>query len=821
MRKVRVYQLARELRVTPDFLIDFLQKEMEVEVSGRAAAIDADVAEAVRERLAPGRGGASATASVREAQGGGTAVRTTEAPPKRTAARARATATKRAARAATPTWSLPPLPQAPDLTLPALQAAQRPAATLPPARPIGAVMPPRGVATTERLTEKRTAPVVETGGRTRFPQTPASEAGVRRGDRRPRKGRKKRKRQQVDEREVMDSIRRTMATIDGAPARRRRKRRSEAAEEGEVETQTLKVTEFMTVAELASTMGVRPAEVISACLQLGIVANINRRLDRDSIEAVADEFSFEVEFLKEFGEEVLAEAEEEVDEGPQVDRPVIVTVMGHVDHGKTKLLDYIRQANVVASESGGITQHIGAYQVALPKGRVTFLDTPGHEAFTAMRARGADVTDVVVLVVAADDRVNEQTIEAINHARAARKPIVTAINKCDLENADPNRIKQELSEQGLLVEDWGGDAIAVEISAKFGQNVDKLLEMILLVAELQELKAVADRSAKGTVIEARKDPGRGIVGTIIVQAGTLHLGDPFVCGTARGKVRALINDLGETIESVGPSTPVEVLGWSDVPQVGDTFTAVKTDGLARMISGERSQIAREHRMKLAANRFRLDDLHRRIQEGQRADLRLIIKADVQGSAEVLRDSLEKLSNEQVNVVVIHTGVGRINESDVLLAAASNAAIVGFHVRPDPKATQLAQNEDVDVRLYKVIYEAIDQVKAAMAGLLAPKEQEKVLGAAEVRETFRVPRAGTVAGCHVVTGTVTRSAMARLIRNEDIIWTGKISSLKRFKEDAREVASGFDCGIGLEGVDDIQVGDQIEAFVVEKVARTLD
>jgi translation initiation factor IF-2 len=818
LRKVRIYQLARELKVTNEILLGLLG-ELGIAVKSHAESVDGDVAEQVRERMVGARPeGARETA-------GRPAVRPLAA--RSEEARAATLTRKAEAKPARPTalvWALPPLPKAPDLSLPVLKGPTSPTATLPPARPLGAVLPPRETGAAARMPETR--PHAAPGpSRTYYPEAPPSDSPrtvERGGDRRgapARKGRKKRKRPQVDEREMLDTIRRTIATIEGSPTRKRRRRHADEAGVEEEETSAIRVPEFLTVAELASSMAVRPAEVVAACLRLGILANINRRLDREAIEAVADEFGYAVEFVKEFGEELLAEADETVEEGEGVARPVIVTVMGHVDHGKTKLLDFIRKSDVVSSESGGITQHIGAYQVRLPGGCVTFLDTPGHEAFTAMRARGADVTDVVILMVAADDCVNEQTIEAINHARAARKPIVVAINKCDLPNADPGRIKKELADQGLLVEEWGGKTVAVEISAKFGQNVEKLLEMILLVAEMLELKAVVDRPGKGTVIEARKDPGRGIAGAVLVQSGVVRVGDPFVCGVVRGKVRALVNDRGERVESAGPATPVEVMGWSEVPQVGDNFAVVKTDAMARVISGERTLIAREHRMKLAANRFRLDDLHARIQEGHRADLRLIIKADVQGSAEVLRDSLEKLTDEHVNVVVIHAGVGKINESDVLLATASNAVIIGFHVRPEPKATQLAQSEGVEVRLYKIIYEAIDQVKAAMVGLLAPKQEERVLGTVEVREIFHVPKAGTVAGCHVITGKVTRVAMVRLIRGEDVIWTGKIASLKRFKEDAREVLAGFDCGITLEGFDDIQVGDQIEAYVVEDVART--
>ena len=833
LRKVRVYQLARELKTTNEVVLDLL-REIDASINSHAAAVSAEVADEVRQRLS---GGARAAGAREQAPQTAVIAEEGQAPPAPRVAR-RAPARPAAAPPPLPVWKLPRLPQAPELSETLIKAKGAASATPPPALRVGPVLPrggragapPAEVVSPELVSPSRTYyPSAPRTGRTGRP-TPADRGPAERSpgapfgagvDTRPgRKGRKKkRRRPEVDEREVIDSVRRTMASIDGTPRRRRRRRHEDGDAGVEEETRTIKASEFLTVAEFAALLGARPAEVVAACLRLGIVANVNRRLDKDAIEAVADEFDYAVDFVKEFGEEMLEEQEEEVEEGEEAPRPVVVTVMGHVDHGKTKLLDYIRKTDVISRESGGITQHIGAYQVHLPSGGVvTFLDTPGHEAFTAMRARGADVTDLVILVVAADDGVNKQTVEAINHARAARKPIVVAINKCDLPNANPERIKKELSEQGLLIEEWGGDTVAVEISAKEGTNVDRLLEMLMLVAEMRELRAQPDRPARGTVIEVRKDPGRGIVGTVLVQNGTLRIGDSFVCGVRYGKVRAMSDDLGERVENAGPSRPVEVLGWSDVPQVGDTLAAVKTDALARVIAGERSQIAREHRMKLAADRFRLDDLHVRIREGQKADLRLILKADVQGSAEVLRDSLEKLSNEQVSVVVVHTGVGKINESDVLLATASNAVIIGFHVRPDPKAVQLAQAEEVEIRLYKVIYEAIDQIKDAMAGLLAPEKQERVLGTAEVREIFRVSKIGTIAGCHVVTGSITRQAQARVIRGEDVVWTGKIASLKRFKDDAREVTAGFDCGIQLEDNEDIQVNDLIEAFLVEEVAR---
>ncbi|MFC1573493.1 translation initiation factor IF-2, partial [Candidatus Eisenbacteria bacterium] len=724
MRKVRVYQLARELKVTSAILIDILE-EVGSPVASHTSAVDSSVADEVRSRLA-----GTKRRAVRDGAGGGTkvAVRTVD----------RATVKRGAAGAAAvkeplepvKVWSLSTLPKAPDIGVPILDSAATAAPTAPPpARRVGPAIPAQGEARTAKPpkpSRRETSTVDVT--RTYRPKAPASRdrggppgtgmptmpEAPGRGGRPPRgrKAKRKKKRREVDEREMLDSVRRTLATLDGGRARKRRKGRSEDGTDVAEETTKVRINEFATVSELASVLEVRPNEVVATCLRLGVVANINRRLDRDTIEAVADEFEYDVEFIKEFGEEIIEEVEEEAGEVPEVTRPSIVTVMGHVDHGKTKLLDYIRQTDVVAGESGGITQHIGAYQARLKDGRmVTFLDTPGHQAFTAMRARGADVTDIVILVVAADDRVNEQTIEAINHAKAARKPIVVAINKCDLPAADPEKIKKQLSEQGLLVEDWGGETVAVEISAKQGTNVDKLLEMILLVSDLQELSAQKDRMAKGTVIEAQKDPGRGIVATVLIQSGTLHIGNAFLCGVGYGKVRAMVNERGERVESAGPSTPVEVLGWSEVPQVGDNFAGIKTDSQARMIAGERAQIAREKRMRLAANRFRLGELHTRLKEQERIDLRVILKADVQGSVEVLRDSLEKLSDEHVDVVVIHTGVGRINESDVLLATASGAMIIGFHVRPDPKATQLAQDENVEVRLYQVIYEAIEEITA--------------------------------------------------------------------------------------------------------------
>ncbi len=580
----------------------------------------------------------------------------------------------------------------------------------------------------------------------------------------------------------------------------------------------LRVTEFITVGELANLMEVKPQEVLQACLDLGIMATINRRLDKDAIEMVADEFSYRVEFVTELAaEDTDEEAEDPARLAP---RPPVVTVMGHVDHGKTSLLDYIRKTQVVAGEAGGITQHIGAYEVEVQGKAITFLDTPGHEAFTAMRARGAQVTDIVVLVVAADDRVMPQTKEAIDHARAAGVPIVVAINKMDLPDANVEMVKQDLSRAGVAVEEYGGKTVAVPISAKKGTNIDKLLEYILLEAELLELKADPTRRAKGVILEARVEQGRGIVATVLVQQGTLHVGDAFVAGTQSGKVRAMVNERQKAVKSAGPSTPVEVLGWSGNPQAGDTFNAIVDEREAREIASKRMQVAREQEYR-QVRRVTLEQLHQQMKDGAVSELNLVLKGDVDGSVEALAEAFTKIGSSEVKIRVLRQGVGQISESDVLLAAASNAVIVGFHVRPDPKARELANREKVDIRLYQVIYEAVDDLKKALAGLLKPEIKETVTGTAEVRNVFNLSKAGTIAGCYVVSGSIARGAKARLVRNNDVLFDGRFASLKRFKDDVREVQSGFECGIGLEGFDNLQVGDFIEAYTLEELARTLD
>ena len=586
------------------------------------------------------------------------------------------------------------------------------------------------------------------------------------------------------------------------------------------EKKVIRIPEMVTVSELAELMGMKAVDLIRKLMEYKLMATINQKLDKDVAQTLALDFGFETEIQGLYGEDLLEKAEAEKDDPKDlVPRPPVVTIMGHVDHGKTSLLDAIRSSNVVAGESGGITQHIGAYKVTLPgKGQVVFLDTPGHAAFTSMRARGAKVTDVVVLVVAADDGVKPQTLEAIDHARAAGVPIVVAINKIDKEGANPDRVMQELSKQNLMPEEWGGKTIYVQISAKKRLNLEKLLEMLLLEAELLELKANPGRPARGVIIEAKLDKGRGPVATVLVQGGTLKGGDIFVTGNYFGKVRALIDDHGSKIDQAGPSTPVEVLGLQGVPAAGDNFQVVEDERLARQISAKRldAQKERDRRMK---SHVKLDDLFDHIQEGELKELRIVIKADVAGSSEAIKESLEKIDSNKVKVKVIHAGVGHVNETDVMLAAASDAIILGFHVKAEGKAADLAKTEQVDARFYEVIYDLVNDVRSAMEGLLEPHYNEVVSGKGEVRGVFRV-KGSMVAGTYITSGKVTRGGSARLLRNGEKIWEGKIGSLKRFKDDAKEVATGMECGIGLEGASDIQIGDALEFTMMEEVAQKL-
>lgn len=602
----------------------------------------------------------------------------------------------------------------------------------------------------------------------------------------------------------------------GAPLKGRPDQRTGAFQE----KKSVVVGETVTVQELAEKMKKSPAELIKRLLLLGIMATINQEIDTDTAVILASEFGFEVEVKIELDAEAQLEAEQQDDPSELAPRPCVVTVMGHVDHGKTSLLDAIRETNVIATEAGGITQHIGAYQVDHNNKKITFVDTPGHEAFTAMRARGAKVTDIVVLVVAAEDGVMPQTVEAINHAKAAGVPIIVAINKMDRPEANPEKVKQQLTEHHLVPEEWGGDTICVPVSAKEKQGIDDLLESILLVAEVSELKANPSKPARGTVVEAELDKGRGPVATVLVQHGTLQIGDLVVAGTAYGRVRAMVDDKGKRLKKAGPSTPVEVLGFHEVPQASDAFYVVKDEKTVRQIIDKRTVRKRQEEFKAAAPRVSLEDLFKSIKEGQVKELCLVVKADVQGSVEAIRQSLERLSTDEVKLNIIHGGVGAINESDIMLASASNATIIGFNVRPYENARKAAENEKVDIRFYRVIYDAIDDIKAAMSGMLEPELREVILGRAEIRKIFKASKLGTIAGCYVSEGKITRDAGVRLIRDGVVVIEGRIDSLKRFKDDVKEVLQGYECGMTMENYQDLREGDVIEAFTTEKIKREL-
>ncbi len=586
-------------------------------------------------------------------------------------------------------------------------------------------------------------------------------------------------------------------------------------------TRTITLAEGMTVADLATKLDVKAKDVLKKLMDRSLMMTINSTLDTETATTIARDFGADVK-MQTFEEELLQVEAEDYKVEDLVTRAPVVTVMGHVDHGKTTLLDAIRETRVAEREAGGITQHIGAYSVQVNDRNVVFLDTPGHEAFTMMRARGARVTDVVVLAVAADDGVMPQTKEAIDHARAANVPILVAINKIDKPNANPDRVKKELSDLGLVPEDWGGQTVMVPVSAKKRENIPLLLEMVLLVTELSELKANPKRNASGTVLEAKLDKGRGPVATILVQDGTLRVGDTFIAGTIVGKVRALMDDRGRPIKAAAPATPVEVLGLGGLPQPGDAFQALADAAKARQIALYRQMQAKDKALGAKGARLTLESLQQQIAEGGMKELPIIIKADVQGSAEVLAETLTKLSDERVKIRIIHSGVGAINESDVLLAAASNAIVIGFNVRPDRNAADVAERDKVDIRLHSVIYNVVDEMKKAMSGLLEPTLREVRIGSADVRETFKVPKFGTIAGCMVMEGRITRAGdtQARLLRDNVVVYEGKIGSLRRFKDDVSEVKAGFECGIGFERYNDIKVGDIIEAFVVERVAATV-
>jgi len=650
-----------------------------------------------------------------------------------------------------------------------------------------------------------------------------------------KKKRKKRKRRgsRVDDEDVEQKMKETLRkmqsseTVGSRRQKRRRQRKEEREEEEqlqaemeEMEDEILEVTEFITVSDLAEMMDVKANDVITTCMDLGMMVSINQRLDASTIELLAEEYGYEVEFVE--ADEAIEEIELEEDDPEDLQpRAPIITVMGHVDHGKTSLLDYIRKSQVAEGEAGGITQHVGAYEVQTEEGRdITFLDTPGHEAFTAMRSRGAQATDIVILVVAADDAVMPQTIEAINHAKAAGVSIIVAINKIDKPGANPDKIKQQLAEHDVIVEEYGGKNQAAEVSAKTGEGIPELLDKVLIEAELMELKANPDRRADGVVLEARVDKGKGIVANILVQNGTLEVGDPFVAGPCFGRVRAMENELGNRVESAGPSVPVQLTGFDDIPQAGDKLVVIEDEKKAKEIANQRQQIRREQELRQSKH-LSLDDLSRRLALGEVEDLNIIIKADVDGSIEALSGALQKLSNEEVSVNIIHTGAGAITESDVLLASASDAIIIGFQVRPTSNARKVAEEEEIDIRLFSVIYDAVDEVKDAMEGMLSPEISEKLNGNAEVREIFKVSKVGTIAGCYVTDGKIKRNDPVRVVRDGVVIYDGEIDALKRYKDDVKEVQNGYECGLSIVNYNDIKVGDVIENYQVVEEKRKLE
>ena len=638
-------------------------------------------------------------------------------------------------------------------------------------------------------------------------------------DKKPRKKDKRKKRDKipVNQEEVAKTFKTTLAKLDSGKVKRKYKKiGGDDVDAVSGPSNVIEVNEFMTVSELARMMDRKPAELIAKLFELGMMATINQRLDLDTIETIAAEFEFEAKLVSELGEEVKEEENLE----NAVYRAPVVTVMGHVDHGKTSLLDYIRKTNVADSEAGAITQHIGAYTVTFQDKTITFLDTPGHEAFTAMRARGSQITDIVVLVVAADDGVRPQTIEAIDHARAADVPIIVALNKIDKATSNIDNVRSNLSEHNLLSEEWGGKTIVVEVSAKTGVGIDKLLEMILLQAEILDLKADPTIRAQGVVVDSRLERGRGPVATVLIQRGTCKIGEPIIAGINYGRIRTIVSDKKEALKEVGPSMPVQITGLRGTPQAGDSFYAVQSDQEAKELALKRDQLKREHESRRTPGHLTLDRVFDRIREGAIKELKLIIKADVDGSVEVLSDTLGKIETDEVRTNIIHSGVGPIIESDILLAAASDAIIIGFNVAPDARARELAKKETIDIRQYDIIYEAEKEIKDALSGMLSPEISEEFVGAAEVRELFKVPKLGIIAGCFVRDGRITRKDKVKLVRDGQIIYDGVVGSLRRFKDDAKEVKEGFECGIGIEGYNDIKVGDSIEAYTIVETARTL-
>ncbi|MFL5485062.1 MAG: translation initiation factor IF-2 [Gemmatimonadaceae bacterium] len=875
MSKLRVHDLAGEFGVSSDEVINLL-RQMDVPVRSHLSPLSDDQVARIRarwEREKRARVAAPAAATRRRR---GTAAAPAPEPAVE-ATPVEASSVRRRRRAAPEPVAEAPMaetPPAPEVTVPPPKAApsapapiaaaaptteppatERPRPAAIPSRPTAS--PPAPPASADRgdgRERQRPQPVVPGAPRPRpiatgAPYTPprpvasaapgAGTAPTRRDERSTGRGddrgarRGKKGKRGVDQEAVSANIGKTMASMRG-PIRRGGARRAEdgsyreelaAQRQAEVEREkkTVRVNEFITVSELAQILKVPAVQIVGfAFKNLGLMVTINQRLDFDQIELIAGEFGFQAVKEEEYAADLKTAAVAE-DTAEQLEpRPPVVTIMGHVDHGKTSLLDYIRKSNVVAGESGGITQHIGAYHVSLPGGKaITFLDTPGHEAFTAMRARGAQVTDIVVLVVAADDQVMPQTIEAISHAKNAGVPMIVAINKIDVPGANPMKVKQDLLQHGVVLEEFGGTVLSSEVSAKKGTNIDSLLDQILLQAEILDLKANPNRSATGAVIEAQLDPGKGAIATILVNNGTLHVGDDFICGMYSGRVRALLDERGRNIKEAGPAIPAQILGIGGVPMAGDQFVVVEDAMESREIAQRRQRLDREAKSRRTAKGVvSLEDFMSQTAPGQKRTLRIVIKADQGGPAEALADALGQLSHEEVSVDVIHRGVGAITESDILLARASGAIIVGFHVRPDNNARAAAEREGVEIKLYKIIYEAVEDVRAALEGMLRPEEKEVVLGEAEVRELFKVPRMGVIAGCSVRNGVINRQARVRVIRDGVEVYDGAISSLRRFKDDVKEVREGFECGIGVENFNDIKVGDVLECYRKEQVARTL-
>ncbi len=816
-QQIRINELARELEVKAKFILDYLPEAGVTEKKTHSSSIDEEAAVKVRAHFRAQQA-AEEEAARKEAEAKAAAERAAieRAAAERAAAEraaAEAAAAEKAAAAAKAAEAAKPSPHpaaggarvAPRPTaVPAdvRRLPLRPAAAAAPGAPAA---PARAGAPAAAAAAPGTAPAVEPG-KPIYERKPAAHV-------RPGPKTHIEKRFDEGERKLRHPVR---ARVRPEPAGRRTHTPVREAPAVHREPIAITITEGMTVKELAEKIGVRARDAIKALLDRGIMATINQTLDTQLATQLAQGFNATATVVS-FEEAAADLAPAQAAKGERLARAPVVTVMGHVDHGKTSLLDAIRETAVAAGEAGGITQHIGAYQVEVKARKIVFIDTPGHEAFTRMRARGAKVTDIVVLVVAADDGVMPQTLEAIDHARAAKVPIIVAVNKIDKTGAMPERVKKQLGDRGLMPEDWGGDTVMVDVSAKQKTNIELLLDMILLVADMQDLKANSQLAATGTVLEAQLDRGRGPVARVLVQDGTLRLGDPFIVGSIFGKVRALFDDRGRSLDEAAPATPVEVLGLSGLPEAGDQFQVVADEAKAKQVASFREQKHREAALGASA-RLTLDQLHTQLQAGAVKELPLILKADVQGSVEALTEQLEKLSTERVRIKIIHAGVGGISENDVLLASASNAVIIGFSVRPERKAAELAESESVDIRLHNVIYEVLDEIRKAMAGLLEPTVKETVLGHAEVRDTFRIPKVGMVAGCYVTDGKVQRDADLRVVRDNVVVYKSKVASLRRFKEDVKEVGNGYECGIVVANFSDVKVGDVLEVFKTERVVE---